>query len=139
MDAPAGTPFTPSYTRDPSTVAVADAANPSAGSLGFASAGAPPSIGVARGLFMPPRMTSVVGGLASAPAVNPRGPLSKLRNAVRPKKGKVSVKKNKAADGSDSSKPPRKKLMEDQTSHMSASGTSPYTALNSEKDSNDGQ
>jgi hypothetical protein len=57
MDARAATPLTPSYSRDPSTAAAA-AANPSAGSVGLASAGAPPSIGLARGLFMPPRMSS---------------------------------------------------------------------------------
>nr|XP_020178983.1 uncharacterized protein LOC109764589 [Aegilops tauschii subsp. strangulata] len=64
MDARAGTPLTPSYSRNPSTAA---AANPSAGSVGLASAGAPPSIGLARGLFMPPRMTSAAGGVAPAP------------------------------------------------------------------------
>ncbi|KAE8779440.1 putative receptor protein kinase ZmPK1 [Hordeum vulgare] len=110
MDAPAGTlPLTPSYTRDPSAT-VAVAANPSVGSFGFASTGAPSSTGVARGLFMPPRMTSAAGGLAPAPAMKPRAPLSKLPNAKRTKKGKVSVKKNKAADGSGSFKSSRKKL-----------------------------
>ena len=85
-------------------------ANPNAGSFGFVDAAAPPSTGVARGLFMPPRMTSAAGGLAPAPAVNPRAPVLQLPNAARAKKGKVSVKKNKAADGSGSSKPSRKKL-----------------------------
>ena len=55
MDARSGTPLTPSYSRDPYTAA---AANPSPGGVGLASAGAPPTIGLARGLFMPPRMTS---------------------------------------------------------------------------------
>ncbi|KAE8790594.1 hypothetical protein D1007_35006 [Hordeum vulgare] len=99
-------PLSPSYTRDPSaapTTTVA-AANPSAGSFGFASVGTPPSAGVARRLFMPPRMTSAASGLRPAPAVKPRAPLLKLPNAARPKKGKVSAKKNKAADGSGSSK-----------------------------------
>ena len=35
---------------------------------------------------------------------------SKLPNAARPKKGKTSAKKNKAADGSGTSKARRKKL-----------------------------
>ncbi|KAE8815325.1 hypothetical protein D1007_07291 [Hordeum vulgare] len=108
MDALTGTPLTPSCTRDPS--AATAAANPSAGSFGFAFAGAPPSNGVARGLFMPPRMTSAAAGLKLAPALKPRAPLSKLPNVTRPKQGKVSVKKNKEADGSDSFKPSRKKL-----------------------------
>ncbi|KAE8778274.1 hypothetical protein D1007_48856 [Hordeum vulgare] len=55
-------------------------------------------------------MTSRAGGLAPVPAVNPRAPLSKLPNAARPKKGRVPAKKNKAADGSGSSKPSRKRL-----------------------------
>ncbi|KAE8794374.1 Alternative oxidase 1a, mitochondrial [Hordeum vulgare] len=109
MDASTGTPFTPSYTRDSSAAGAAAAANPSAGSFGFASVGAPPSTGVARSLFMPPRMTSAAGGLAPAPAVNPRAPLSKLPIAARVKKGKISAK-NKAAVGSGSSKPSRKRL-----------------------------
>ncbi|KAE8820838.1 hypothetical protein D1007_01151 [Hordeum vulgare] len=110
MDAPTGTSFTTSYTRDSSAAADAAAANPSAGSFGFASANAPPSTNSAHGLFMSPRMTSAAGGLVSAPAVNPRAPLSKLSNAARAKKGKVFAKKNKAADGSDSSKSSRKRL-----------------------------
>ncbi|XBI21483.1 hypothetical protein VPH35_062598 [Triticum aestivum] len=105
MDAHAGTPLTPSYSRDPSTAAAASA-NPSAGSVGLASAGVPPSIGLARGLFMPPRMTSAAGGVAPAP---PPPPPPKLPNA-RPKKSKTSAKKNKAADGSGTSKARRKKL-----------------------------
>ncbi|KAE8803665.1 hypothetical protein D1007_20436 [Hordeum vulgare] len=55
-------------------------------------------------------MTLVAGGLASAPAVNPRAPLLQLSNVARSKKGKVSGKKKKAADGSGSSKPSRKRL-----------------------------
>ncbi|KAE8779765.1 Alternative oxidase 1a, mitochondrial [Hordeum vulgare] len=109
MDTPAGTPFTPSYTRDPSAAAAAAAADPDAGSFGFASVGAPPSTGVPCGLFMPPRMTLEAGGLAPAPAMNPRAPLSWLPNAERPKKGKVFAEKNKATDGSGSSKPSRNK------------------------------
>ncbi|KAE8802931.1 putative receptor protein kinase ZmPK1 [Hordeum vulgare] len=113
MDTLADTPLRPCYTRDPSASvakAAATAANPSAGSFCFASTGAPSSTGVTRGIFMPPRMTSTAGGLASVPAVNPHAPLLKLPNAVRPKKGKVSSKKNKAVDGSGSSKLSRKKL-----------------------------
>jgi hypothetical protein len=52
-------------------------------------------------------MTSAAGGGAPAPAMKPR---AHLPNAARPKKGKISAKKNKAADGSGSSKPSRKKL-----------------------------
>ncbi|KAE8783619.1 UDP-glycosyltransferase 73C6 [Hordeum vulgare] len=55
-------------------------------------------------------MTSAAGGLAPAPVVRPRAPFLKLPNAVRPKKGKVSTKKNKAEDDSGSSKPSKKKL-----------------------------
>ncbi|KAE8788385.1 putative receptor protein kinase ZmPK1 [Hordeum vulgare] len=84
MDARAGSPLTPSYTREPSTVVVAAVANPSARSVGLASAGAPPSISLTRGLFMPPRMTS--------------------------EKRKTSTKKNKAAGSSGTSKASRKKL-----------------------------
>ncbi|KAE8792168.1 UDP-glycosyltransferase 73C6 [Hordeum vulgare] len=94
MDARAGTPFTPLYSRDPS--AAAAAGNPSAGSGGLATAGAPPSIGLARSLFLPPRMTTATGGVAPAPSRAAAAP-SKLPNAVRPKKGKTSAKKNKAA------------------------------------------
>nr|XP_020170623.1 PE-PGRS family protein PE_PGRS33-like [Aegilops tauschii subsp. strangulata] len=78
MDGRTGTPLTPSYTCDPSAAAT----NPSAGSFGFASAGAPPSTGIAHGLFMPPRMTSVAGGVVPVPAVKPHAPLSKLSNAM---------------------------------------------------------
>ncbi|KAE8786845.1 Alternative oxidase 1a, mitochondrial [Hordeum vulgare] len=117
MDALAGTPSTPAYSRDSSAAAVvaaaaaaAAAANPSARSFGFAAVAAPPSTGVARGLFMPPRMTLVAGGLASASVVNPRAPLLQLSNVAWAKKGNVSGKKKKAADGFGSSKPSRKRL-----------------------------
>ncbi|KAE8806605.1 Alternative oxidase 1a, mitochondrial [Hordeum vulgare] len=109
MDARAGTPLTPLYSRDPSPAAAVAAGNPSAGSGGLATAGAPPSIGLARSLFLPPRMTTATGGVAPAPSRAAAAP-SKLPNAVRPKKGKTSVKKNKAADGSGSSKARGKKL-----------------------------
>nr|XP_020197133.1 nucleolin-like [Aegilops tauschii subsp. strangulata] len=99
MDARAGTPLTPSYSRDPSTAAAT--ANPSPGGVGLASAGAPPTIGLARGLFMPPRMTSAAGGVAPAPA-RAAAPSSKLPNAARPKKGKTSAKKNKDEEESSS-------------------------------------
>ncbi|XBI93886.1 hypothetical protein VPH35_030638 [Triticum aestivum] len=56
-------------------------------------------------------MTSATGGVAPAPAVmKPRAPPSKLPNAVRPKKGKTSAKKNKTADGSGTSKALTKKF-----------------------------
>ncbi|KAI4995010.1 hypothetical protein ZWY2020_034913 [Hordeum vulgare] len=94
----AGSPLTPSYNHEPSTAAAA--ANPSAGSVGiaFAFARAHPSISLARGLFMPPRMTSAAGIVkaGAAPVMKP----SNLPNAVRPKKGKTSAKKNKTAGGS---------------------------------------
>ena len=45
------------------------------------------------------------------PTAAPCPPPSKLPNAVRPKKGKTSAKKNKAADGSGTSKARRKKLV----------------------------
>ncbi|KAI5005191.1 hypothetical protein ZWY2020_032434 [Hordeum vulgare] len=109
MDARAGFPLTPSYSREPS----AAAANPSAGSVVLASAEAPPSISLARGLFMLPRMTSAAGVVALAPApavMKPPAPPSKLPNAARSKKGKTSAKTNKAAGGSGTSKASRKKL-----------------------------
>ncbi|XBI76057.1 hypothetical protein VPH35_069335 [Triticum aestivum] len=55
-------------------------------------------------------MTSAAGGVAPAPAQAAAPSSSKLPNAVRPKKGKTSEKKNKAADGSGTSKARRKKL-----------------------------
>ncbi|XP_048556744.1 uncharacterized protein LOC125537468 [Triticum urartu] len=106
MDARAGTPLTPSYSRDPPAAAT----NPSPGGVGLASAGASPTSGLARGLFMPPRMTSAAGGVAPAPARAAAPSSSKLPNAARSKKGKTSAKKNKAADGSGTSKAKRKKL-----------------------------
>ncbi|KAE8768173.1 Premnaspirodiene oxygenase [Hordeum vulgare] len=51
MDARAGTPLTSLYSRDPSPAAAGG--NPSAGSGGLATAGASPSIGLARSLFLP--------------------------------------------------------------------------------------
>ncbi|KAE8776371.1 hypothetical protein D1007_51016 [Hordeum vulgare] len=112
MDVHTGTPLTPLYNRDPpppppATVAVAE--NPSVGSVGVATAGAPSSVGLARSLFLPPRMTMATGGVASAPSRAAAAP-SKLPNAARPKKGKTSAKKNKAVDGSGSSKARGKKL-----------------------------
>ncbi|KAE8811397.1 hypothetical protein D1007_11777 [Hordeum vulgare] len=109
MDARAGTPLTPLYSRDPSPVAAA-AGNPSAGSGGLATAGAPPSIGLVRSLFLPPRMTTATGGVAPASSRAAAAP-SNLPNAVRPKKGKTSATKNKAADGSGSSKARGKKFV----------------------------
>ena len=91
MDARAGTPLTPSYSRDPSTAAAsAAAANPSVGGVGLASAGAPPTIGLAHGLFMPPQMTSAAGGIAPAPA-RAAAPSSNLPNAARPKKMPLKI------------------------------------------------
>ncbi|KAI4988151.1 hypothetical protein ZWY2020_029781 [Hordeum vulgare] len=54
-------------------------------------------------------MTTATGGVAPTQYHAAAAP-SKLPNAVRPKKGKTSVKKNKAADGSGSSKARGKKL-----------------------------
>ncbi|KAE8796479.1 putative receptor protein kinase ZmPK1 [Hordeum vulgare] len=98
--------MTPSYARDHSATFAA-AANPSPGSFGFTSAGAPPTKGLARGLFMAPQPTSA-GGVAPAPALKPRASLSKLPNAAVVNAGKLSGKKNKAADGS--SRRQKKKL-----------------------------
>ena len=99
------------YIRDPPAAAAAAAAagNPSAASAGVATAGAPPSVGLARSLFLPPRMTTATGGVAPAPS-RAAAALLKLPNAVRPKKGKTSAKKNKAADGSGGTKVRGKKL-----------------------------
>ncbi|XBI33220.1 hypothetical protein VPH35_056570 [Triticum aestivum] len=55
-------------------------------------------------------MTSAAGGTALAPARAAAPSSSKLPNAPRPKKGKTSAKKNKAADGSGTSKARWKKL-----------------------------
>ena len=86
MDARAGTPLTPFYGRyPPSPAAAATATNPSPGGVGLAAAGAPPTSGLARGLFMPPQMTSAAGGVAPAPARAAATPSSKLPNAARPK------------------------------------------------------
>ncbi|KAE8802989.1 putative receptor protein kinase ZmPK1 [Hordeum vulgare] len=80
----------------------AAAENPSAGSVGVATAGAPPTAGLARSLFLPPR-TTTTGGVAPVPSRAAAAP-SKLLNATWPKKGKTFGKKNKVADGSGSSK-----------------------------------
>ncbi|KAE8798517.1 hypothetical protein D1007_26192 [Hordeum vulgare] len=109
MNAHTGTPLTPLYSRDPPvTAAAADAAaaaaeNPSAAGVGAGAAaatGAPPTVGLARSLFLPPRMTTPTGGVAPAP----------FRAAAAPserKKGKTSAKK-KTMDGSGSSKTKKK-------------------------------
>ena len=60
MDAHTDTPLSPLYSRDPAAAAAA-AGNPSAGSAGVATAGAPPSVGLARSLFLPPRMITAPG------------------------------------------------------------------------------
>ncbi|XBI48803.1 hypothetical protein VPH35_112470 [Triticum aestivum] len=54
-------------------------------------------------------MTTATGGVASAPSRAAAAP-SKLPNAARPKKGKTSAKKNKAADGSGGTNARGKKL-----------------------------
>ncbi|XBI76892.1 hypothetical protein VPH35_070076 [Triticum aestivum] len=108
MDAHTGAPLSPLYSRDPPPPPAA-AGNPSAGSVGVATAGAPPSAGLARSLFLPPRMTTATGGVAPAPSRAAAAPL-KLPNAARPKKGKTSAKKNKAADSSGGTKARGKKL-----------------------------
>ncbi|XBJ21058.1 hypothetical protein VPH35_011778 [Triticum aestivum] len=54
-------------------------------------------------------MTTATGGVAPAPSRAAAAP-SKLPNAARPKKGKTSAKKNKAADGSGGTKARGKKL-----------------------------
>ncbi|KAE8820875.1 putative receptor protein kinase ZmPK1 [Hordeum vulgare] len=106
MDAQTGTPLTPLYSREPPAAAAAAAENPSAASVGAATAGAPPTVGLARSLFLPPRMTTPTGGVASAPSRAASAP-SKLPDATGSKKGKTSAKK-KAADGSGSSKAKKK-------------------------------
>ncbi|KAE8798691.1 putative receptor protein kinase ZmPK1 [Hordeum vulgare] len=109
MDAQTGTPLTLLYSREPPPpppVAAAAAENPSAASVGAATAGAPPTVGLARSLFLPPRMTTPTGGVAPAPSRAAAAP-SKLPNAAGSKKGKTSAKK-KVADGSGSSKAKKK-------------------------------
>ncbi|XBI76777.1 hypothetical protein VPH35_069972 [Triticum aestivum] len=54
-------------------------------------------------------MTTAAGGVVLAPSRAAAAP-SKLPNAAWPKKGKTSAKKNKAADGSGTTKARRKKL-----------------------------
>ncbi|KAE8780476.1 putative receptor protein kinase ZmPK1 [Hordeum vulgare] len=104
MDAHTGTPLTPLYSRNPPPPAAAE--NPSAASVGVATAGAPPTVCLACSLFVPPRMTTPTGGVTPAPSRAAAAP-SKLPNAVGSKKGKTSAKK-KAADGSGSSKAKKK-------------------------------
>ncbi|KAE8767670.1 hypothetical protein D1007_60920 [Hordeum vulgare] len=96
MDAHTGAPLTPLYSRDPPAPAPAAAAaaaaaveNPSAGAA--AATGAPPTVGLARSLFLPPRMTTPTGGVAPAPSRAAAAP-SKLPNASEPKKEKTSAK-----------------------------------------------
>uniref|UniRef100_A0A8I6X4D1 No apical meristem-associated C-terminal domain-containing protein n=1 Tax=Hordeum vulgare subsp. vulgare TaxID=112509 RepID=A0A8I6X4D1_HORVV len=96
MDAQTGTPLTSLYSREP-PAAAATAENPSAASVGAATAGAPPTVGLARSLFLPPRMTTPTGGVAPAPS---------RAAMVGSKKGKTSDKKK--ADGSGSSKTKKK-------------------------------
>ena len=55
-------------------------------------------------------MDDLGGGWRRAGAGLSRRPSSKLPNAARLKKGNTSAKKNKAADGSGTSKAKRKKL-----------------------------
>ncbi|KAE8791885.1 putative receptor protein kinase ZmPK1 [Hordeum vulgare] len=95
-------PAHPVVQPPPPPAVAAAAENPSAGSVGVATAGAPPTVGLARSLFLPPR-TTATGGVAPAPSRAAAAP-SKLPNAARSKKGKTSGKKNKAADGSGSSR-----------------------------------
>ncbi|KAE8779603.1 Alternative oxidase 1a, mitochondrial [Hordeum vulgare] len=92
------------YSRDP--LAAAAAENPSAASVGVATAGYPPTVGLSRNLFLPPRMTTPTGGVMLAPSCVAAAP-SKLPNAAGSKKGKTSAKK-KAADVSGSSKAKKK-------------------------------
>uniref|UniRef100_A0A8I6WMB9 No apical meristem-associated C-terminal domain-containing protein n=1 Tax=Hordeum vulgare subsp. vulgare TaxID=112509 RepID=A0A8I6WMB9_HORVV len=104
MDAHTGTPLTPLYSRDPPVAAAAAAAeNPSAAGVGAGAAGAagtPPTVGLTRSLFLPPRMTTPTGGVAPAPSRAAAAPSER-------KKGKTSAKK-KTTDGSGSSKTKKK-------------------------------
>ncbi|KAE8793014.1 hypothetical protein D1007_32395 [Hordeum vulgare] len=103
MDAQTDTPLTPLYSREPPAAAAAE--NPSAASVGAATVGAPPTAGLARSLFLPPRMTTPTGGIAPTPSRAAAVPSRAA--AVGSKKGKTSGKK-KAADGSGSSKTKKK-------------------------------
>ncbi|KAE8795391.1 putative receptor protein kinase ZmPK1 [Hordeum vulgare] len=123
MDAQTGTPLTPLYSREPPSPAAAAAENPSAASVGTATAGAPPTVGLARNLFLPPRMTTPTGGVALAPSRATAVPSRAA--AVGSKKGKTSGKK-KAADGSGSSKT-KKKLARRRTG--AASTEAPASSL----------
>ncbi|XP_044413940.1 uncharacterized protein [Triticum aestivum] len=99
MDAHTGASLTPLYIRDPPPSPAA-AGNPSAASAGVAIVGASSSVGLVSSLFLPPRMTTAQGGVASAPSRAAAAPSKKVPNAARAKKAKTSAKKNKAADGS---------------------------------------
>ncbi|XBH77486.1 hypothetical protein VPH35_103961 [Triticum aestivum] len=55
-------------------------------------------------------MTTAPGGVAPAPSRAAAAPSKKVPNAARTKKGKTSAKKNKAADGSGTTKARGKKL-----------------------------
>ncbi|XBI99431.1 hypothetical protein VPH35_019509 [Triticum aestivum] len=55
-------------------------------------------------------MTTTPGGVAPAPSRAAAAPSKKVPNAARTKKGKTSAKKNKAADGSGTTKARGKKL-----------------------------
>ncbi|KAE8771913.1 hypothetical protein D1007_56157 [Hordeum vulgare] len=73
MDAHTGAPLTPLYSRDPPPppAIAASAENPSAAGVGagaVAAAEARPTVGLARSLFLPPRMTTPTGGVAPAPS-----------------------------------------------------------------------
>ncbi|KAE8781412.1 UDP-glycosyltransferase 73C6 [Hordeum vulgare] len=105
MDAQTGTPLTLLYSHEPPAAAAAAAENPSVASVGAATAGVPPTVGLARSLLFPPRMTTPTGGVAPAPSRVAAVPSRAA--AMGSKKGKTSGKK-KAADGSGSSKTKKK-------------------------------
>ncbi|KAE8793896.1 hypothetical protein D1007_31486 [Hordeum vulgare] len=80
MDAHTSAPLTPLYSRDPP--AAASVENPSAAGVGAgaaATAGAPPTVGLARSLFLPPRMTTTTGGVAPAPSRAAAAPLERKK------------------------------------------------------------
>ena len=89
MDGSTDIPTTPSYSRDASSAGAA--ANPSAGLTGSAAASIP-GIGLARGLFMAPRMNSVV---APPPGAKPRTSVSKRPVAA----AATTAQKKGKADG----------------------------------------
>ena len=109
MDGRTDVPPTPPYSRDASNVGAA--ANPSAGLTSSAGGAAPtPAVGIARGLFMPPRSNPV----GAPPAAKPRKALSKRpppkgRTAAapkRPSKGKQSTAVPQAAPAPPPPPPP---------------------------------